>query len=135
VNDHQQTIVRTCLASAEDGSMTFPQIVASLAAAGIERYAVDFQQRTTTYFLPDGEALELAMHAVTTPVAPALDAAALQAAIREAQQLVPGYTYRGFCEKAAAAGCAGYIVSLSGRRALYIARTAETHVELFPPAA
>jgi hypothetical protein len=33
VNDQQQTIARTCLASAEDGSMTFPQIVASLAAA------------------------------------------------------------------------------------------------------
>ncbi|WP_293780352.1 hypothetical protein [Sphingosinicella sp.] len=31
-----------------------------------------------------------------------------------------------------AAGCAGYIVSFSGRRALYIGRTAEIHVEPFP---
>ena len=31
-----------------------------------------------------------------------------------------------------AAGCAGYIVSFLGRRVLYIGRTAETHVELFP---
>ena len=64
--------------------------------------------------------------------ASALDAAALQAAIREAQQQVPGYTYKGFCEKAVSAGCAGYIVSFSGRQALYVGRTAETHVELFP---
>ncbi len=48
------------------------------------------------------------------------------------QLLVPGYTYKGFCRKVAAAGCAGYIVSFSGRRALDIGRTAETHVELFP---
>ena len=54
------------------------------------------------------------------------------AAIREAQQLIPGYTYKGFCSKVAAAGCAGYIVSFSGRRALYLGRTGETHVEYFP---
>jgi uncharacterized protein YbcV (DUF1398 family) len=45
---------------------------------------------------------------------------------------VPGYTYLGFCKKAALAGCAGYVVSFSGRRVLYIGRTAETHVEHFP---
>ncbi len=30
------------------------------------------------------------------------------------------------------AGCAGYFVSLIGRRAVYFGRTAETHVEPFP---
>ncbi len=45
---------------------------------------------------------------------------------------MPGYTYRGFCEKAAAAGCAGYLVSFSGRRALYFGRDGATHVEPFP---
>lgn len=54
------------------------------------------------------------------------------AAIREAQSLVPGYTYRGFCAKARAAGCAGYIVSFLGRRAVYFGRTAETLTEPFP---
>ena len=56
----------------------------------------------------------------------------MQAAVREAQQLVDGYTYKGFCEKAAAAGCAGYVVSFSGRRAVYLGRAAQTHVETFP---
>ena len=49
-----------------------------------------------------------------------------------AQSQAPGYSHRGFCEKAAAAGCAGYLVSFSGRRALYMGRTAETRVEKFP---
>jgi len=45
---------------------------------------------------------------------------------------VPGYTYAGFSAKVMAAGCAGYIVSFSGRRAVYLGRTAEIHVEHFP---
>lgn len=38
----------------------------------------------------------------------------------------------GFCRKVAAAGCAGYVVSFPGRRAVYMGRTGETHVETFP---
>jgi uncharacterized protein YbcV (DUF1398 family) len=53
-------------------------------------------------------------------------------AIREAQALVPAYTYKGFCDKIKRAGCAGYLVSFLGRRVLYFGRTAETHVEHFP---
>jgi uncharacterized protein YbcV (DUF1398 family) len=52
--------------------------------------------------------------------------------IREAQALVPGYTYKGFCAKVAGAGCAGYVVSLLGRRVMYYGRTCETHIEHFP---
>jgi uncharacterized protein YbcV (DUF1398 family) len=69
-------------------------------------------------------------HAVT--IAEAFDAGAIKAAVKEAQQLAPGYTYDGFCKKVMSAGCAGYIVSFSGRRALYFGRTAEIHVEHFP---
>ena len=127
-----KTLAQTCLEAAETGTMTFPQIVGTLADAGFESYVVDFRRASATYYLPEGESLELPAHKVATPVAEAFDGAAMQAAIREAQQLVPGYTYRGFCEKAASAGCAGYVVSFSGRRALYIGRTAEIHVEHFP---
>ncbi len=112
--------------------MTFPKIVGMLMEAGFESYAIDFRRATATYYLPDGESIELPVHRVNAPVAPSFDTALMQAAIREAQQQVPGYTYRGFCEKAVSAGCAGYVVSFSGRRALYVGRTAETHVEHFP---
>ena len=53
-------------------------------------------------------------------------------AIREVQTLISGYTYKGFITKVAGAGCAGYMVSFLGRRVLYFARSAETHVEYFP---
>jgi uncharacterized protein YbcV (DUF1398 family) len=132
MNDQQNAAARACLQGAESNTMTFPQIVGTLMEAGFEGYAIDYRRATATYYLPDGESIELAAHAVSAPVAPMFDTALMQAAIREAQQQIPGYTYRGFCEKAASAGCASYIVSFSGRRALYIGRTAETHVEHFP---
>ena len=121
-----------CLRAAETNAKTFPEILAVLSDEGFEGYEVDFRRGVAAYFTTGGDSLVLDMHKVGEPIAEAFDAKALQAAIREAQQKVPGYTYVGFCKKAVAAGCASYIVSLSGRRALYIGRTAETHVELFP---
>ncbi|MFG1229698.1 DUF1398 domain-containing protein [Xanthobacter wiegelii] len=132
MTEEQTAAARACLAAAESDTATFPAIVGALVGAGFESYAVDFRRATATYYLPSGDSLELPTHKAATAIAPALDDAGLTAAIREAQQQVPGYTYRGFCEKAAAAGCAGYIVSFPGRRAVYFARTGQTHVELFP---
>lgn len=132
MNEHQEATARACLEAAEGNTMAFPQIVGALMEAGFESYAIDLRRATATYYLPDGESIELPAHRVDAPIAPAFDTACMQTAIREAQQQVPGYTYKGFCEKAVLAGCAGYIVSFSGRRALYVGRTAETHVEYFP---
>ncbi|MEQ9506937.1 MAG: DUF1398 family protein [Hyphomonas sp.] len=128
----QEITARACLEAAETGSLDFPQIVGTLIAAGFESYTVDFRCARNTYYLPDGDSLDLSGHAPEAPVAAEFDAGAMQAAIREAQTKAPGYTYPGFCEKAAHAGCAGYIVSFIGRRAVYVGRTGETHVEHFP---
>lgn len=132
MNDQQMAIARTCLDGAQANTMSFPRIVETLIEAGFESYEIDFRRASATYYLPDGTYVDLPAHRVDAPVAPTFDTASIEAAIRDAQHQVPGYTYRGFCEKAAAAGCAGYIVSFSGRRALYIGRTGETHVEPFP---
>lgn len=132
MNDATAATARECLNAAESGSMAFPQIVGRLMAAGFESYVIDFRRSTATYFLPDGDAVELPLPPISQPVSVQFDSASVQAAIREAQQLVPGYTYRGFCDKVAKAGCAGYLVSLLGRRALYVGRTGETHTEFFP---
>ncbi|HZB90548.1 MAG TPA: DUF1398 family protein [Stellaceae bacterium] len=132
MDDRQKTVARTCLEGAEGNTMTFPQIVKTLIEAGFESYTIDFRRAVATYYLPDGDGVELWTHRIDVPIAPSFDAASIEAAIKEAQQLAPGYTYKGFCKKVAAAGCAGYVVSFSGRRALYVGRTAETHVEHFP---
>jgi uncharacterized protein YbcV (DUF1398 family) len=132
MTDRDEDVARACLEAAESNAMTFPQIVATLLEAGFESYAVDLRRARAVYYQPDGDAIELTTHRVEAPVAPVFDMKLMRAAISEAQRLLPGYTYRGFCEKAALAGCAGYVVSFSGRRALYIGRTAEAQVEHFP---
>jgi uncharacterized protein YbcV (DUF1398 family) len=132
VDDQKTSVAAACLQGAESGSMSFPQIVGMLIEAGFESYLIDYRRAIAIYYLPDGDNVELTTHKVEQAVAPVFDAPAIRAAIREAQQLAAGYTYNGFCRKTAAAGCAGYIVSFSGRRVLYFGRTAETHVEHFP---
>jgi uncharacterized protein YbcV (DUF1398 family) len=132
MDEHKTAVAKACLDGAEAGAMTFPQIVGRLMQEGFEGYAVDFRRAAAIYYTPDGDSVELATHKIDGQVAAVFDAARIQTAIKAAQQLAPGYTYLGFCQTVAAAGCAGYVVSFSGRRALYVGRTAETHVEHFP---
>lgn len=129
-----EDVARACLLGAEQDTMAFPQIVATLIEAGFESYLIDFRRDRAIYYRPDGSPVEFETHRDANSVAASLNAEALKAAIAEAQALAPGYTYCGFCAKAKRAGCAGYLVSFSGRRALYFGRTAETHIEHFPPA-
>jgi len=125
-------IAESCLRGAESNSMSFPEIVGKLMQAGFESYAIDFRRATATYYLTDGESVVFSTHRLEAPIAPTLDTNIVRTAIREAQQSASGYTYLGFCTKVMAGGCAGYVVSFSGRRAVYFGRTAETHVEPFP---
>jgi uncharacterized protein YbcV (DUF1398 family) len=125
-------LARATLEGSESGTMTFPQTLRILMDAGFDGYAVDFRRSTRTYYMPNGETIELETVPTPTPVAESFDGSVVREAIREAQVLVAGYTYKGFCAKVAGAGCAGYVVSLLGRRVLYYGRTGETHTEYFP---
>lgn len=131
MNTNWQQIARAALEGSESGAMTFPESVRMLVEAGFDAYAVDFRRSARTYYMPDGAVLELETER-TGPVAERFDAALIRKALGEAQALVPGYTYKGFCAKVAEAGCAGYLVSLIGKRVLYHGRTGETHTEYFP---
>jgi uncharacterized protein YbcV (DUF1398 family) len=132
MDDQSKQVAERCLHGAQDDSMTFPQIIGKLINDGFESYTVDYRRSTATYYRPDGDSVELPMHSHAVAIAEAFDAGAVKAAIKEAQQLLHGYTYEGFCKKVMSAGCVGYMVSFSGRRALYFGRAAETHVEHFP---
>ncbi|MGH7104387.1 MAG: DUF1398 domain-containing protein [Acetobacteraceae bacterium] len=126
-----QDLARATLEGSESGAMTFPESVRMLMEAGCDGYAVDFRRSTRTYYMPDGEAIELETER-TAPVAGRFDTAMIKEALSEAQALLPGYIYKSFCAKVARAGCAGYLVSLPGKRVLYYGRTGETHTEYFP---
>lgn len=126
----QIATAETCHSGAHDNRLTFPQILATLQAAGFEGYLVDYRLGETRYYLPDGQS-----HAVPSPaqdVALPFAADRIRAAIHAAQTGAAGYRYQGFSAAVAAAGCAGYLVSLPGRRVVYFGRSAEIHTEHFP---
>lgn len=127
-----RSIAQACQAAAYDGSLDFPTIVGRLIAAGFDGYMVDYRRGASTYYLPEGDTVEVPHPHRGHPVAAAFQACVVEAAVREAQAKAPGYTYEGFGRKVTAAGCAGYIVSFLGKRVVYFGRTAETHVEHFP---
>jgi hypothetical protein len=70
-------IAQTCLKGAVTKTMTFPQIVATLMQEGFESYAVDFRRATATYFLPNGDSVELPTHRAEVPIAGTLDTVAV----------------------------------------------------------
>ena len=132
MNDRLRNVAAACLDGAETGGMTFPDIVRTLMREGFDGYQADLRAGEIAYYLPDGDHVRLPAVRPITVVAEKFDAIIVREAIREAQTNAPGYSYAGFCEKVAGAGCAGYLVSFPGRRVVYFGRTGETHTEHFP---
>jgi uncharacterized protein YbcV (DUF1398 family) len=115
----------------EANTLTFPEGVKMIAAAGFNGYLVDYRAGTRTYHHSNGETFTFQKQ-VYMPV-DRFDAGVVKAAIKEAQLLVPGYTYQGFCRKVTEfGGAAGYLVSIVGKRVLYFGANGETYTEYFP---
>lgn len=125
-----KTVVHECSRASDEERITFPEVVARLTAAGIERYHADLRRSEKTYYTPDGGSEVVPVATVDGMPAQAFSAAGVEAAVRASQ--ARQITYEEFCRRIYAAGCVDYIVSLAGRRAVYFGRTGESHVELFP---
>lgn len=132
MNPQSLATAQRCLDAAYEGTMDFPSIIRTLMKEGFEGYDVDYRRGTSTYFLASGQSVQVVMPKSAASVAAAFQANEVERAVRDAQQKAPGYSYAGFCERVKAAGCAGYMVSFTGKRVVYFGRTAETHVEHFP---
>ncbi len=124
-----RAVAEECTVGSDTDRLTFPEVLARLAAVDIEGYHADLRRSIKSYYLANGQSIEVPTKATNVPVAETFDATRLAEAVRQSQ--AGSHTYEAFCEKAMAAGCAGYIVSLPGRRVAYYGRTAETHVEHF----
>ena len=112
------------------GARSFGQQVGELMQLGVESYSADYRARCTIYYLHSGAVHSVALPAPSVEIPDALDAAALQAAIRGAQAGVVHYPE--FMQLSMAAGCSGYIVWISGKHVSYFGRKGEVHVEHFP---
>ena len=124
-----RAVVEECTRASDEGRSNFPDTLAKLRAAGVERYHADLVAAEKVYYAPDG-AHRVPAGPVTQPFAVAFSAAGVEAAVRASQS--GAISYRTFCARVADAGCVGYLVSLQGKRVVYYGRTGETHVELIP---
>src|SRR5690606_30246370 len=124
-----KSAAEACAADSDNGA-PFPEIVSRLAAAGFERYHADLRRGDKTFYMPDGESHVVPCRRVSGPFGDRFSADHVHDALKAIQRREIDYVE--FCERLAHSGCVGYLVSLSGRRALYYGRTAETYVELFP---
>lgn len=125
--------IEHCTRASHEESVTFGEVVGRLSAAEVERYHVDLVRGESIYFMPGGQSHRVSYNALDTRPADAFSADCVIAAVRSIQA---GKTkYLTFCRQIMDAGCAGYLVSMQGRRAVYYGRSGETYVEPFPPAA
>jgi uncharacterized protein YbcV (DUF1398 family) len=113
------------------GTAPFPEVVASLIAAGVEYYHVDYVGLRKTFYGPGGDAVVTPIPFESLPpVAAEFDAAALRSAIGDSQR--HGQTFRDFTRRAMAAGVQGYFAFLRGQRVTYWGRAGDQHTEWFP---
>ncbi len=131
MDNHVKDVVREMTRASNEERITFPEVVKALMEAGVERYHADLVVGANTYFLPDGSFETVPTHR-TALAAEAFGAEGVEAAVRAIQR--GEIKYLEFCERCAAAGCVGYFVSLSGKRAVYYGRTGDEYVEWFPGA-
>jgi len=122
--------VQECTDGSDRERVTFPEVVAKLAGAGVERYHADLQRAEKIYYLPSGESQRVQAAPIAAVPPAAFTADGVAAAVRAIQR--QQIKYREFCERIAEAGCVGYFVSLAGRRAVYYGRTGDSYVEPFP---
>ena len=130
MDTHQKIVAGKCMAASYEGTMSFPEVLGVLADAGFEGYLVDYRKGSSTYYLGDGRAFQIANIKTPGIVAAEFTAATIEANVRKSQ--VNAHSYREFCENVKNAGCAGYLVTMLGRRVIYFGRTGEAHVEYFP---
>lgn len=131
MNSDQVLTVYECVRGSLTGELNFPQIVGKLAAIGVERYHADYSRQEATFYLSDGDSVVAASPHADHPTGIEFSAADVEAAVRQSQR--GEHTYADFVRKTMEAGCVGYFVQITGRRAIYVGRNGDSHVELFPP--
>ena len=112
MNAEIESVVIACTRDSDAGTSSFPEIVARLAAAGVERYHADLVRAEKTYYLPNGDSAVVPDAALRSTPALAFTAAGVDAAVRASQ--AGSIDYREFCRRIAAAGCTGYLVARDG---------------------
>jgi uncharacterized protein YbcV (DUF1398 family) len=132
MDEDKKRVMHECSKGSLEDGLSFPDVVARLARIGCEQYHADFRRREKTYYMLDGQTYTDALLVGSQPIAETFAADRIVAALREIQ--AGRINYAEFLKRIIAAGCVGYLVCLTGNRAIYLGRNGETYVEQFPSA-
>ena len=130
MNENVRSVMQACCEGSLSGSMDFPEVVRQLSAIGCEQYHADLRRREKTYYMPDGQSYVNPLDVGAEPIAPVFSADHVVAALRAAQS--KRITYPQFLARIVDAGCVGYFVNLTSKRAIYMGRSGDSYVEQFP---
>jgi uncharacterized protein YbcV (DUF1398 family) len=128
-----QAILRECTERSDASSISFPEVVMKLMNIGVEQYHADLVRSEKTYYLPGGESLVTPADKPEGIAPQTFTPESVAAAVKASQQ--GKINYAEFCRRIVAAGCVSYVVSITGRRAIYSGRSGDFHIERFPQAA
>lgn len=126
-------VIHQIAAQVHAGSVSFPEVVRTLLAAGVEAYHADYVSLRKTYYAADGATVATPLNFEELPaIAETFDVTALKAALFDSQH--KGQKFREFTRRAMNAGVQGYIAFLRGQRVTYWGRLGDQHIEWFPGA-
>ena len=130
MNTTTRATIQSTFDASNQGTIHFGQVIGQLLSAGVESYHVDYRSGRSTYYLPDGDTVDLEFERPQEGIADTFDGDAVRAAVAGAQQ--GRVMYPEFKTLSQRAGCVGYTVWITGRHVVYTGRRGETHVERFP---
>lgn len=115
------------------GTISFPEVVSQLLAAGVEYYHVDYVGLKKTFYSAGGNVVVTPINFEGLPaVAVEFCAESLRANILDSQR--NGQKFRDFTRRAMEAGTQGYFAFLRGKRVTYFGHQGDQHTEWFPGA-
>ncbi len=113
------------------GKITFPEILATLGKDGVESYHVDFLRNEFRCYTGNGRSLVTDLPLAHDGVAFEFSAEKLDGINKRVQS--GEWSFADFVrESTATAGCAFYIVYLTGKKVRYFGRDGGEHVQHFP---
>jgi len=130
MNEHTRALIQSTFDASNSGGIHFPEVIGRLVSAGVESYHVDYRSGRTTYYLPDGETLDLNFDRPIEGIAASFNGQAVREAIVGAQS--GRVMYPEFKKLSQRAGCAAYTVWIAGRHVSYFGREGHVHIERFP---
>ena len=125
-----QEVIEQCVHLAEEGKITFPEVVRKLLGAGIELYYVDFLSSRATYYGKNDTYTIDCSYTSKAEVAQNFDKEKVVGGIRQIQS--GQIDYQEFVRRMKEAGVITYLAFIQGGKVAYFGRKGEQHVEEFP---